>query len=692
MGSVWVKEFIGGLDTRKLPETTPGGVLTLFENGHITRGGEIEQRAAFVLKYQLPAGTISMAYDAFGIVVFGSGADPGVPVGVAYQQLQHPDTVTPLTKVLSFDRFSGKVYAVGLFSDGSRFHFYDGARVLDWYDGRARASFRIASGGSTTATAAVGFFDITGGSVGSGNQIDDVMVAGVSIMTGPVVFTTDAVTTASLVAAAINSLVSAPDYTASATGARVYITAVVAGAAANGRVVDPDASGTVTTGNQQALAGGADAEAASIASIRINGVLITGGPVPWTTDSTQLASDVASAINGFTSNPDYEATSVGDAVNITAAVAGTDPNGRPVQFSTTGAIVLSPATGLVMLGGSATANTFQPGAFVKTIGTKMHSTSESNEFFSGIGEPTKWTTDTTGAGFIDMSSYDSGSEKLTALAKYQDLVAVFADRTTQLWYMDPDPTLNKISQTLNNTGTTSPRSVTQFGDSDLFYLDESGIRSLKARYAANSAATSDVGVAVDTLVTEALADLSIDDRIDIIGVIEPRDGRFWLSMLDQIFVLSFFSSGKVSAWSLYKPGFVVTDMFVFDRKVYLRTGDQIYIYGGDGPRPVYDDTEVTAWMPYLDADVPAQQKEWTAVDLACRGTWEIRLAMMVTDTNASDVGAIVTETTYNENTIGSIGTSSHISLRLRSTGRPADGGPAKVGAAVIHYMGDADED
>ena len=40
MGTIWVKEFTGGLDTRRLPVTTTAGVLIKANNGHINRGGE----------------------------------------------------------------------------------------------------------------------------------------------------------------------------------------------------------------------------------------------------------------------------------------------------------------------------------------------------------------------------------------------------------------------------------------------------------------------------------------------------------------------------------------------------------------------------------------------------------------------------------------------------------------------------
>src|SRR5206468_3229300 len=66
MGSIWVKEFTGGLDTRRLPETSPGGTLVKAIDGHINRGGEFEQRAAFVPVFPLPKGTVGLAFTKAG--------------------------------------------------------------------------------------------------------------------------------------------------------------------------------------------------------------------------------------------------------------------------------------------------------------------------------------------------------------------------------------------------------------------------------------------------------------------------------------------------------------------------------------------------------------------------------------------------------------------------------------------------
>ena len=646
MGTIWIREFTGGLDTRRMEETTAGGALVVARNGHISRGGEFEKRAAFVPTYQLPAGTIGMAAGALNLTVFGSAPAPvGLPTDLRYQRLQHPDGVTPLVRVKSYDLFASKIYVVGEFQDGSIHHFYDGVRVDDWYDGRARASFDITGGSVTAAIAATGSFVVTGGTAGPSNQITGITVAGVSIIGAAVTHTGNNSTTAAALANAINAQVSSPDYTATSVGAQVIVAAAIPGAAPNGNVLTVAVSGDVTVGSVNNFTGGVDSVSSQLTDLKVNGVSVISAPVVWTTSNEAMAAAIVSAVNSFVSTPDYTAAAVGNRVNITAVDQGAAPNGFPVDFTVANGLTINPPTGLVLANGasvvaaaatgsltvtggtsnpankidmvtvggvnvmaSAVTHTgdnattaaaiaaainsfssspdytasavgavvtitaaltgsaangrvvaatvsgnatvgsisnmaggvdevFQPGTFVKTAGKKVYSTSGSILHFSGIATPDKWTTDNVGAGFIDMASETSGSERLTAVAKYQDKLAIFAERTVLIEYIDPDPGLNRLVQTLNNTGTLSPKSVTQFGDNDIFYLDESGLRSLRARDSSNAAATTDIGVPVDTL--------GVQSHIEMLTGLDPasRLGPYceneWRQFLDEVVAMGY---------------------------------------------------------------------------------------------------------------------------------------------------------
>ena len=695
MGTIWVKEFTGGLDTRRLPETTPGGVLIRATNGHITRGGEFEKRAAFVPTYTLPAGTIGLANTRTGLVVFGHAASPTMPSGVAYQRLQHPDGATALAEVASYDLYDGKIYAVGVFADGSVYHFYNGTRVTDWFDGRARASFRVLSGGTTSAAAARGTFTVTGGTSGSGNEITNITVGGVSVISGAVAHTGDNSTTAAAIATAVNGFTSSPDYTATSTGAQVTITAAVAGAAANGRTIVPVVAGDVTVGGVTNLASGADATTSNLAALLVNGVPAITSAVAWTGTAEGTAAAIASAITTAITSPEYTATSVGDSVNIVASLAGAAANGRVVALTVASGLVLN-TTSVALANGADSADAFTPGTFVRTVKSKLYSVSDSLLHFSGIQAPTNWTTDAPGAGFINMATQNSGSELLTAVARYQNLLAVFSAEVVQIWFVDPDPNLNTVSQVLSNTGTACPQSVTQFGDSDVFYLDESGLRSLRARDSSNAAATTDIGVPIDDIIVAKLQTLTSAERQRVVGLINPVDKRFWLILKDQVFVFSFYQNAKVSAWTTYDLSvtsaglttpFTAQHAVVLGRRVFLRGGNVIYAYGGMGATLTYDQTEAEAWLPYLDANRPTAHKDWEGIDVALTGLWEVRAAMQPIDLDASEVIARVYQTTYNMHRLPFGHSSSHVSLRLVSK----DTGPAVLSALAVHFAGEEDE-
>ena len=578
MGTIWVKQLTGGLDTRRLVETSPADVMIVAKDGHVTRGGEFEQRAAFVPSYTLPEGTVGLAYTKSNMVVFGHEAEPaGLPTGVIYQRLEHP-TGEALAGILSFDLYSGKVYAVAEFVDGSRYHFYDGAIVDDWYDGRARASFRVTGG--------------TGSS--------------------------------------------------------------------------------------------------SLSALTVNGVAIISAPVSWSTSNEDTAAAIAAAINAYSSTPEYSATSSGDQVNIVAGAVGSGPNGYSVVATVASGLTLS-ATAMTMAGGLDTDSGYEPGSFARTIGSKVYSTSGTVLHFSGIAAPTKFTTDVTGAGFIDLANQASSPYDLTAVCTYQKYIAAFAGNVVYIWYVDPDPTLNAKSQILNNTGTEHPQSVTPFGDADIFYVHQSGLRSLKARDSSNSAATTDIGVPIDSLLLEKLQALPPGGKV--IGMINPADGRFWLIVDDEVFVFTFYANAKVSAWSTYTLStreagadpvyFSADDAVVWKQRVYVRSGDTIYAYGGLNATLQHDATSAEVWSPYFDANRPTADKSWSGVDVACRGTWSVHMAMQPTQVEVEDRIGTVTETTYNRERIPFGHSSSHVSARFRSQGV----GPCVLSAFVIHFDG-----
>lgn len=422
----------------------------------------------------------------------------------------------------------------------------------------------------------------------------------------------------------------------------------------------------------------------STVDIIVDGVSATGGPVSWPVGDINLIA----AVNDTTSTPDYVAESfVAGTFFLSTAEFGSAGNGRSVSIVITG-------TANVTSTGSELANGIEPyvntSRYTRTIGAKEYTLSGSQIQFSAIGDPELWTTGT-GFGFIDTSSYTSGAEDLTAIVDYRGLAAVFAERTIQTWSLAADPANNSIRQRLRNTGTSCPKSITQYGDGDIFYLDESGLRTLRARDASGAASTFGVGTRIDPLIVAKLRALTETERNNVIGLIEPGTGNFWLIMKDTIFVFAHFEDERISAWTTYtthyfddsgtKIDFDVDDAVVFDRRVYLRSGDNIFAYGGITTGQETDATEAEAWTAYLDGDDPTTTKTWRSLDAAVSGEWEISAGMNLADTSIDETIAIVTQTTYNQERISMAGQSTHISLRFKSRGE----GDAVIGAFAVHF-------
>lgn len=310
---------------------------------------------------------------------------------------------------------------------------------------------------------------------------------------------------------------------------------------------------------------------------------------------------------------------------------------------------------------------------------KLYATHRSILSFSAIGNPADWDT-AAGFGFKNMSNQSAGSEELTGLGRYQNLMAVFARRNTQIWYLDPDPLQNVQRQVLENIGTFAPKSIISFGDADVFFLSDSGIRSLRARDSSNQSGVSDVGTPIDDYVLAHLATLTQDQRERAVGVLEPISGRYLLAAGRKVFVFSFFSTARISAWSTYDVDFDITEFVSLDGKVWARGGDTVYALGGASGTS-YDSCVVEVDLPYIDGRQIATFKDFTGIDIICEGEWSVYVNTDPTTPDAESKVAIVGSTTLTQDAIGMVGHSPLIKLRLVSEAP----GQAKLSKVVIHY-------
>ncbi len=476
---------------------------------------------------------------------------------------------------------------------------------------------------------------------GSFNRVNSVKVDGVEVLGSSVSWESSHGETANAIAAQINAYTSSTEYVASVSdGSKVVLTGVAgSGKTPNGRVISVEAEGNIIISGITSFSGGVDTVAA----------------VPQ--------------ITKVDLEPCAEATSYAVSTEKKFSVTIVDPENPAVP---------------VIVGASRVAGT-NPN-FSVTYKSKEYIGVGSTLYFSAVNDATKWDIYDTGSGFIDMSNNFGGREDLTGVGLYQNYLAVFSRRSIQLWSMDADPAQNRQVQVLANTGSIAPDSVVSVGSIDLLYLADNGVRSVRARENTDTAYASDVGSAIDSIVIDHIASLASEGYEDLVdkskAVIEPIDGRYWLSIKDKIFVLSYFPGSNIAAWSIYEPGFTVDEMVAREDKVFLRSGDKIYVYGAAGfDNSVYDDCEVVVELPYLDANKPATYKEVKGMDATVEGEWEISIGFDHTNPTARDPVMRPTGPTFALGKIPATGIGTHFGLRMTNDAA----GYARLANIIVHY-------
>jgi hypothetical protein len=339
--------------------------------------------------------------------------------------------------------------------------------------------------------------------------------------------------------------------------------------------------------------------------------------------------------------------------------------------------------------GAAVSNfTLQPSAnqsrIVLPFGSKLYLGDGSSVVAGKIGEAS-FNSGDTGAAVYDMSTNVAGGENVTGFAAYQKQMAIFQRRATQIWNFSADPVAASIETALPRIGAVAPRSVVSFAGQDVFFLAQSGVRSLRARDFTGGASTTDIGTPIDADVVELMRTLPAATVERAFAEVEPTTDRYWLKLGDSAYVFTYFPGAKISAWSQYDVPAGLTDTAVVDNALWLRAGDTLYLYGGDDG-VTYDASEAEVETPYLDGRTIATWKRWTGIDIVAEGTWQVFASFDPNQPDAEDLVATLTGVTVQQLALPMHGASPVVKLRLVTTGA----GAAKLGSLAVHYeSGDA---
>jgi len=597
-------------------------------------------------------------------------------------------TTATMTRVLDVKSFGDALYVVAEFNDGTIYHFHDGVRVSDWdtisdtnadYAAVAEAlALRVELNAAIHAVAV-------------GNKvIITAAVAGTSFTCSGAVTDNGSTTTP----------------TATAT----QLTANVAA------VAEVRATGTVTI-----TAGTASAGVNKISSVTVNAVELLVSAVDWIASHSATANALAIAVNNNSAVSGYTAVAVGTSVTLSAAVGtGTTPNGYVVAATVAGTVTTSTTN---LAGGvaavTAVAQVYEVvisaasfdatdlwkvtvnGTLYQTTGRgagagtsiyiqkgRVYSTARSLFRYCVLDDATDWTTTAapaTDAGFINLATDSEGSQRLIGAATYQGNAAIFSRDSVRIYALSADATENTIVDTLEQTGTMAMRSITPYGNLDVYYLDESGIRSIRSRDGYDAAYVSDVGSAIDGFVQDWMADVDEDTLSRAVAAIDPTDGRYLLAIDDRLFSLSYYPSSKITAWSYIDPGFSISDLLRVQRRIYARSADAIYLYGGaDGDTYPSASAQITVVeTPFMSGNDPAGAKGELAFDMACENEWLVEVLVDPSDTTKLVTVGVVDYVTYNRSSIKlpGIGTLSLFALRFTCSAA----GAASLSNFALHY-------
>lgn len=683
MAHLLIESFRFGVDRRRPRYAAVPGTLYAGKNVHISRGGDIQRAKKFVSQYPLPEGTFGLGQINGQLWVFGS-ADlaASMPPGVQYQRLQLGSAV--MTAVLSHKTFDNKHYVVAEFNDGNIAHFYNGTQI--------GALDALSDSNSSYTTLA----DYLARKLSASSAVETT-VSGPSILIEAVVpgvpFT---LSTGTLDGGANN------DQTAAVTVIRANTPAVA----------EVRSSGTVTI-----TGGSADPNVNTIAQVTVNAVNLLATPVNYSSGTTATATALVVGINNNSAVSGYSASALGPVVTIRAAPGtGVAPNGFVVAVTAAGNVTtnktdmaggVARVTALTQISKIDFGGTYQAtdtftitlngvayvargrasgyGTFARTHKKRVYATANSLLRYSKLNDASNWTdaAASSGAGFINLSNDSEGSGRLLSAAPYQTYFAIFSRGNVRVYDIQTDAELTDFRQEMDNTGTFAPNSVITYGNTEVFYLDDTGIRSLQVRDVTNAAFVSDVGSAIDPLVAEWLATLTKDVQSKAVSVIEPIDGRFMIGIGSRIFVLSFFPSSKVNAWTFYEPGFTVTDFARVQRRLYARDTNTIYLYGGtDGATyPGAGEQTPVVELPFLTAQSAPDHKEWTGLDMGATGTWQMDMLIDPNDeTKTIDCGKL-TGVTYPLPDIAAVGEFPMFALTLTCT----SAGAASLSNLALHY-------
>ncbi|MCX8567060.1 MAG: hypothetical protein ON057_001787 [Glomeribacter sp. 1016415] len=248
--------------------------------------------------------------------------------------------------------------------------------------------------------------------------------------------------------------------------------------------------------------------------------------------------------------------------------------------------------------------------------------------YSAAGRPRDWSSPNN-AGALPTGLNARGERNANGLGIYRNELAVLSRDSVQMWALDSDPQAMKLSDVVENVGTSFPRTVTNVSG-DLYFLSDFGFRSITTMQYTDRLTHVDIGSPIDVLVRrETQAAQSAPMAYFHYGT-----GQYLCMMGYQIFVYSISATSKIAAWSRYELPFQVEAFAELGGILYLRNGDDIYRFDENAHDDAGTPIEVLLELPYMDFKTPGQLKRIQGADLVMEGECTFSVAFDVRQSDA----------------------------------------------------------
>lgn len=255
--------------------------------------------------------------------------------------------------------------------------------------------------------------------------------------------------------------------------------------------------------------------------------------------------------------------------------------------------------------------------------------------FCAVGDVTDWTT-SGDAGFLAVSQHFGSGQRAYGLGAYQGKLAVFTDKSVQLWTVDPDPTAMAIDNVVDGVGSRHHESIVSL-NGDLLFLADTGVRSLTTLQSSLFPSDVDVGLPVRSIaIAPALtpaANIEMPySEVQALGAMPF--GQYWVASPDTWtfggaseygwLAWSYSRQAKLNAWAWHgaggQPRAKVVAWASLGNRVFMRSTTEPYLLVMTPDVFSQDQTDTGAYAlcamttQWLDFGKPGRRKSIVGID------------------------------------------------------------------------------